>query len=277
MDLENLLSQVLAFIPDLIIALVILYAFRVVFRLSAPSLRAVLKRAQFEDAMITLFVDRVYAALLMIFAGLWAAGQVGINVGAAIAGLGVAGIALGFAAQDTLSNIIAGFMIFWDRPFTVGDYISVAGHYGSVRELTLRTTRIRTLNNTYIVIPNRTIIDEVLINNSQHGQMRLEIPVGIAYKESIAEAREVLVTAMTHVEGVMALPPPDVVVTELADSGVNLYVRVWIDDARDEKPVFFRAIEASKVALDEAGIEIPFPHRQLVADWPSMGTAMREQ
>jgi len=92
------------------------------------------------------------------------------------------------------------------------------------------------------------------------------VPVGIAYKEQIAEARKVLLAAVEGLDGVMAEPAPTVVVTELDNSSVNLLVRVWIDDACDERPVFHSVMEASKVALDRAGIEIPYPHLQLFVD-----------
>ena len=96
-----------------------------------------------------------------------------------------------------------------------------------------------------------------------YGQTRVNIPVGIAYKEKISEARNALLAAAASIDGVAKDPAPDVVAAGLGDSSVNLILRVWIDDAKDERRVFFRTMEAAKVALDEAGIEIPFPHLQL--------------
>jgi small conductance mechanosensitive channel len=195
-----------------------------------------------------------------------AADQVGINVGAALAGLGVAGIAVGFAAQDTLANIIAGFLIFLDKPFAVGEWVNVAGQYGEVSSITMRTTRIRTNNNTYVVIPNKKIIDEVLVNHSKHGETRVDVPVGIAYKESVPKAREVILRALGEMDVVLKSPAADVVVTELGGSSVNLDVRVWISNASRERPTYFHVMEASKLALDAAGIEIPYPHLQLFVE-----------
>ncbi len=195
-----------------------------------------------------------------------AASQVGINVGAALAGLGVVGIAIGFAAQDILSNIIAGFVIFLDKPFEVGDLIQAEEHYGSVTNITLRSTRIRTPQNTYVVVPNKRIIDAVVVNHSKHGETRVDVPVGIAYKESIPDARKVLLDAVSGLKDVVDHPVPSVVVDELGGSSVNLTVRVWIENAEREKPVFFSVLEASKLALDAAGIQIPYPHLQLFWD-----------
>jgi small-conductance mechanosensitive channel len=195
-----------------------------------------------------------------------AADQLGVNVGAALAGLGVAGIAVGFAAQDSIANVISGIMIFWDKPFVVGDWITVEGEYGKVSDITLRTTRIRTPQNTWVVIPNKRIIDAVLDNHSKQGELRLDLAVGIAYKEHIPAARKVILEAVTGIETVLASPPPDVVVESLGNSSVNLLVRVWIENADDERRTQFAVIEASKLALDAAGIQIPYPHLQLFVD-----------
>ncbi len=262
-DLEALAKKAVDFLPGLFVGLLILFLFWLFYRITRTSLRAVLRRAGIHETLINLLVGSMYRAVLMIFGLVMAADQVGINVGAALAGLGVAGIAIGFAAQDSLANMISGFLIFWDKPFLVGDWVTVSDQYGQVRSITLRTTRIRTNNNTYVVIPNKNIIDEVLVNHSKHGETRVEIPIGIAYKESIPKAREVLLEAVKKVEGISDTPAPDVVVESCGSSSVDLKVRVWIHDSSIEQPVFFRALEASKLALDEAGIEIPFPHLQL--------------
>jgi small conductance mechanosensitive channel len=187
-------------------------------------------------------------------------------VTAALAGISVAGIAVGLAAQDSLSNMIAGFQIFWDKPFVVGDHVTVMDKYGRVVDITMRTTRIRTQQNTYVVIPNKHIIDSVLVNHTKHGETRVEVEIGIAYKESIAEARRVLLEAVSKIDGVLADPAPDVVVTGTGSSSVDLRVRLWINDAHIERRTYFRAMEASKLALDAAGIQIPFPHLQLFVD-----------
>jgi small conductance mechanosensitive channel len=255
--------MLLALAPRVFAALVILLLSWIVLRVTQPAFRAALKRANFVDGLTKLLVDGLYRGVVLVFGAIMAAAQLGINVSALLAGLGVAGIALGFAAQETVANMIAGFLIFWDRPFTIGDYITTQDRYGEVKEITLRTTRIRTLDNTYVVIPNKIIIGDTVINHSMYGETRVVVEVGIAYKESIAAAREVLLRAIEGIEGVMTTPPPDVVSRTLGDSSVNLEVRVWIHDPAIERPVGARLVEACKRALDEAGIQIPFPHRQL--------------
>lgn len=262
-DTDRIIQMAMDFVPDLVAGTIILFGFWLFFRATRPSLRAIFRRAGIHETLIHMLVDNIYRFVLIIFGLVMAADQVGVNVGAALAGLGVAGIAVGFAAQDSLANMIAGFLIFWDKPFEVGDWVTVGGEYGEVRNITMRTTRIRTNNNTYVVIPNKKIIDEVLVNHSKHGATRVDVPVGIAYKEDIPTARQVILAALKGVEGALPDPAPDVVVTALGSSSVDMFVRVWIADAGQERPVYYRTMEASKLALDRAGIEIPYHHLQL--------------
>jgi small conductance mechanosensitive channel len=266
LDLEQLLTQLVAFLPKALAALAIFLGFLLLYRVTRRSLRALLGRSSIDPVLSELLVDKVYRIVLMVFGLVMGASQLGINVGAALAGLGVAGVAIGFAAKDILANVIAGFTIFIDEPFVSGDWVHVAGEYGRVEEVTLRSTRLKTRQNTYVVLPNKQVVNEVLVNDSKHGMMRLDVPVGIAYKEDIGAAREALVSAASSVEGVLGSPKPDVVVKELGGSSVDLLVRAWIRDAEAAAPVSARLVEASKTSLDDAGIEIPFPHLQLFLD-----------
>lgn len=254
------------FVPRVIVAVLIFVGFFAVFRLTRRPLESLLRRAGLDGALISLLVGNIYRLTLLGIGLVMAAGQVGINVGAALAGIGVIGIAIGFAAQDSLANTIAGFLIFIDKPFLVGDFVTVSDQYGRVTEITMRSTRIRTPQNTYVVIPNKHVIDAVLVNHSKHGETRVDVPVGIAYKEDIREARRVILEALASVQHVAGSPAPDVVVAELGSSSVDLLVRVWIDDAGEEKAVLAGVLEATKLALDAAGIQIPFPHLQLFVD-----------
>lgn len=263
---EEALHLASAVLPRLLAAVVVFLAFYLLLRVVQPGLRAILRRADFAPALIHLLVDGVVRGVVLVLGLVMAASQLGINIAAALAGLGVLGIAVGFAAQETIANMIAGFLIFWDRPFRVGDWVTTQDRYGEVKDITLRTTRIRTLDNTYVIIPNKQIIGQLLVNHSMAGATRVNIGIGIAYKEAIAEARRVMLAAVRDLEGVLRDPEPSVVAAELGDSSVNLTVRVWIGSASEEIPVRFRVVEACKVALDEAGIEIPFPHLQLFVE-----------
>jgi small conductance mechanosensitive channel len=262
-DAEYVVNSITAYLPNILAAFIILFVFWLGYRITRKPLKLILHRANFHENLIKLLVDNLYKSILLFFGVVMAGAQVGINVGAMLAGFGVVGIAIGFAAQDSLANTIAGFLIFWDKPFEVGDWITVADQYGQVTGITLRSTRIRTMNNTYVVIPNKSVIDQVLINHTKHGETRVEVPLGIAYKEHIPEARKVILRQMEEIENILKDPAPDVVVTQLGSSSVDLIVRVWIEDAKDEKQVFYRVIEESKLALDKAGIQIPYHHLQL--------------
>lgn len=274
---EQLRSMVVAFSPRVFAALFVLFVFWVVFRVVRRLLTTVFRRVGIDKNLTHLLLDNVLRVALAIVALVMAASQLGLNVAAALAGLGVAGIAVGLAAQDSIANMIAGFLIFWDKPFAAGDFLTIGELYGEVRVITIRTTRLRTVENKYVVIPNRQIMDSVLVNHSMYGETRVNVPLGIAYKEHIPKAREVLLEALQSVEGILTSPAPDVVVEGLGGSSVNLSVRVWIDEMSMERLTFYRTLEACKLALDGAGIQIPYPHLQLFVEkvedrvWDKLG------
>ncbi len=262
-DVEYVVNSITAYLPNILAALFILFVFWLVFRITRRPLQLILKRANFHENLVKLLIDNLFKSGLLFLSIVMAASQIGINIGAMLAGFGVAGIAIGFAAQDSLANTIAGFLIFWDKPFELGDWITVADQYGQVTGITLRSTRIRTMNNTYVVIPNKSVIDQVLVNHTKHGETRVEVPLGIAYKEYIPEARKVILKSIGEIKDILKEPAPDVVVTQLGSSSVDLIARVWIEDAKDERQVYYRVMEESKLALDAAGIQIPYHHLQL--------------
>jgi small-conductance mechanosensitive channel len=265
-DVTRLTTALIEFLPRLALALILLVGFWLLYRTTRPAFNAVLARAEFHPKLIELMVDNIYRYTLLIVALVMFADQLGVNVGAALAGIGVVGIALGFAAQDSVANVISGILIFWDKPFIVGDWIKVEGEFGQVANITLRTTRIRTNRNTFVVLPNKRIIDAVLENYSKQGAVRIDVPLGIAYKEDIRSARGVLLEAVATLDDVMDQPAPDVIVDELGSSSVNLLIRVWIVDAQALPRVTAAVVESAKLALDDAGIQIPFPHLQLFVD-----------
>lgn len=281
LDLTALTTKAVGYIPGIIAAVIIFISLLLILKLVQQPAKNALHRAGLAPALIRLLIDSLLRYTVLAFALVMALDQLGVNVAAAVAGLGIAGVAIGFAAQDSVANVISGFLIFLDKPFQTGDWVEVVGHSGTVVEITLRSTRIRTPSNTFVVIPNKTIINEVLVNYSKNGETRLNIPIGIAYKEYIPQAREVLLHALSDLEHVMKNPAPTVVVLECGDSSINLEMRVWIQDANQGAGVKVDVMEAAKLALDKAGIEIPFPHLQLFVDdvkppvWEKMATLTR--
>jgi small conductance mechanosensitive channel len=200
------------------------------------------------------------------FGAVIACNQVGIQITALLTGVSLIGLAVGFAAQETLANFIAGIVIFWDAPFKVGDWVKVDDTLGKVQRITFRSTRMLNYDGEMIIFPNTQMLNQRVANHSALPANRLNIPIGIAYKESIDEARAVLLALTTHDPQVCKDPPPCVVVNECADSSVNLILRIWILDESDEETVFHEYMEKAKKALDAANIEIPFPHRQLLLE-----------
>lgn len=259
---RRFVERVVEWLPSLFAALVVLVLFWVLNRLVAGLLRRVMARTRADPAAQDIAARLTKYAILGL--GLvMAVNQLGINVASILAGVGILGLALGLAAQDSLGNLVAGLTILWDRPFRIGDHVTVAGTFGKVQEIGLRTTRIRTVEQLDTILPNKEIINEKIVNHTLNPLMRLGIPLSVAYKEDTREARRVLLEAVAGHELILEKPEPQVVVTALADSGVELELRVWLRDPYTEREATFAMIEAAKIALDEAGIEIPFPQRTL--------------
>lgn len=257
------------FLPKVISAVVVGVFFVLLLRGVLRVVRRVLGKSSRVNASLETLLVRTTRVAGIAFVLVLILSQLGVNVAALVAGLGIAGIALGFAAKDTLENFISGVTILLDRPFEIGDWVEVDGDYGQVAELTLRSTRIRTLSNRTVVVPNLHMINHSISNFSVRGNtmgLRVEIPFGIAYKERPAEARKVVLPLVEGDDRVATHPEPEVVVTKLNDSSVDMALRIFIKDAGNENPLRFHYTERIREALREADIEIPFPHLQLFID-----------
>ena len=222
------------------------------------------------DPSIRQLVENLFSVVVSALAVVTVLAQFGFDVVSIVAGLGIVGIAVGFAAQSTLSNFIAGITLLIERPFRIGDWVTINGQDGKVVKIALRTTWLRTRDNIFAMIPNDSVASSDIINYSAEGVTRLNIPVGIAYKESAKAARDVLMPVLlTHPEVLQgAGMEPRVLLKSLGDSSVNLEAKVWITpDNLDVQPrIMADVLEQMKEALDTAGIEIPFPHLQLFID-----------
>jgi len=270
--------ELLRFGGRLLAAALVILVFAGIYWVMARALRPIFERSRIqEDAAQLLTVILRYVVLG--FGVLLALGQLGFNITGLLAGLGVAGLALGFAAKDTLANFIAGMTILWDRPFRVGDRVEIDGEFGQVKRITLRSTRIHTNQNIVVIIPNQNVANNKIINHTMQASTRVDVRFGIAYKEDIDEARRTVLALTAGDERLRARPGPDVVVTEMAESSVNLALRFWLSNPHTEVPIEYEYIERVKKALDRAGIEIPFPHRSLLVErlpetgWPVKGSA----
>jgi small-conductance mechanosensitive channel/protein tyrosine phosphatase (PTP) superfamily phosphohydrolase (DUF442 family) len=197
--------------------------------------------------------------------------HLGINITPFIAGAGVAGVAIGFAAKDTLSNLVAGILLLLDRPFEKGDRIELwnpppnSATWGDVVDIGLRATRVRTTDNIIVVIPNNEIMMRDIINYTGQGEsIRLRIRVGIAYTADVDRAKKILIAIAEELDWVAQEPsPPLVVVKKFGDSSVDLELRVWITNARKRIHTISHITDRAHGEFNKAGIEIPYPKRDI--------------
>lgn len=218
-------------------------------------------------------INKTISYSIYIFAVIIALGQVGIQVLPLIAGLGIAGLAIGLAAKDTLSNMFAGIFIIIDKPFKLGDRIEIwnapknTATWGDVIDIGLRSTKIRTTDNIVMVIPNSEIAKRDIINYSAMPDgIRVRIPVGIAYEADLKKAEEVLLGIARKTKGVSEKPAPKVVVKNFGESTVDLELRVWIKDPRIRRRITSGIGGKIKKEFDAEGIEIPYPKRHIIVE-----------
>lgn len=214
------------------------------------------------DVVLVNFLRNLVYVGLMVAVLVSALGQLGVNTTSFLAILGSAGLAVGLAMKDNLANFSSGIMLIMFRPFTVGDYVTVGGTSGTVQAINLSTTILTTPDNQRIIVPNTKITGEIITNTTGNDTRRIDIPVGIGYGDDIRKAREVIRKVLESEPRLHADPAFQIVVTDLGDSSVNFSVRAWTATS-DYWGTRFDLIEKIKFALDENGISIPFPQRDI--------------
>ncbi|MEZ5427573.1 MAG: mechanosensitive ion channel family protein [Pyrinomonadaceae bacterium] len=218
------------------------------------------------DPMLASLLARI-GNIVIILLGLFVALTVivpGIDPGDLFAGLGIGSVALGFAFKDVLQNLFAGFLILLYRPFKIGDQILINDYEGTVEEINVRATKMRTYDGERVVIPNSDLYMNAVLVRTAFPSRRTKIVVGIGYDEDHEQARLVLLNVLNDTKGVLNEPAPAVRVIELADSSVNLQMLYWTDSNQSSTTkAVDDVVSAAKKALDAAGIEIPFPQRVL--------------
>ena len=237
-----------------------------IYRGLSTALYRVLDRSESIEPGLQSVLLKTFRVVTLVFIGTIVLDQLGLNVAVLIGGLSIAGIIAGFAARDSLENFISGVTVLVDQPFQVGDYIEIEDEYGQVDEITLRSTRIRTVRNEIVILPNSQMITQRVVNHTKRNVLRVDIEFGIAYKEYPEEAREVLLPLTEDDDRIFSEPSPTVVVTAMNDSSVDMVLRFYIRDPSQEVPIRWEYTEKVREALREADIEIPFPHRQLFLD-----------
>ena len=263
MDLEKYLDMgmdyTITYAPKILIGLVILWVGLKVIKALTNGIDQILE-SRGIDATLRPFLLNLMSWTLKFALFIVVAQQIGIDTMSFMALFGAAGLAVGLALQGTLSNFASGVMLLIFRPFKVGDFIDGAGHMGTVEEIGIFVTALRSPENRLIIIPNSAIGSGSLTNFSDADKVQVRLAVGIAYDADIKQAREVIINAIADDKRIMQQEDKEVLVTELGDSSINLSVRFWCHP--DEYwPLFFDKLESVKVALDDAKIEIPFPQR----------------
>ena len=260
--LERMWVDLLARLPYLVIGFVVFLLFYLAGRLVRRAAHAAGQRTRLDVRLADLF-GTLAVALLTILGVLVAAVVVfpTFRPGDLVAGLGITSVAVGFAFKDILQNFFAGILILLRKPFVVGDQIRVRDFEGTVEEITTRSTRLKTYDGERVVIPNGDVYTSAITVRTAYKSRRVKLVVGVGYGDALEEARATITRAVAAADGVLTDPGPWVYVEELAPSAVNFAVYFWT--ASHQANVLRtrdRVATAIKLALDAAGIEMPYPH-----------------
>ncbi|WP_047044266.1 mechanosensitive ion channel domain-containing protein [Vibrio mexicanus] len=250
-------------IVKLTLFLGIIYFTLKVSRVVGKGVRKSVKHSKMDFSVLMQDFFVSMASKAVVFVGLLVAlSQIGIEMGPLLTGFGVAGVIIGFALQDTLSNFASGLMILIYRPYDVGDMVKVAGIQGTVRNMSLVSTTVQTIDNQRLVIPNNKIWGDVINNITAERIRRVDMVFGIGYGEDIDEAKAIFNDIINSDKRVLKDPEPAVKVHTLNESSVDFVVRPWVN-TEDYWDVYWDVTETVKKRLDEAGISIPFPQRDV--------------
>ena len=238
-------------------------------KLLARIVRARLEATPGMDETLIPFIVQVIRYGILLFTFILVLAEFGVQTASIITVVGAAGLAIGLALQGTLQNVAAGIMLLIVRPIRVGDYVEAGGAGGTVKEIGFFLTRMQTGQGLIISVPNSKIFSDTITNYSMNNTRRIDILVGISYEDDIDRAVQVLSGLLLADKRVMKHPEPVVIVKALGESSVDLEMRAWSrrTDYWNTKCDLTRAI---KYALDDAGISIPYPHRQIVLSGQGM-------
>ncbi|WP_028772630.1 mechanosensitive ion channel family protein [Shewanella waksmanii] len=264
-NIESLLEQA----PDLIVAYGLKVLFALVIFLVGKYLANVAKKVSTKlmnkrklEPTVVSFIANMAWAVVFVFTVIATLGQIGIQTASLVAVLGAAGLAVGLALQGSLSNFASGVLMIIFRPCRVGDYVEAAGVAGTVDEITIFSTKLLTPDNKVIIAPNSSVMDGTIINYSTMDKRRIDFVIGVSYDADLAQTKQVLTAVIEKNAYVLKDPAYTIALSELADSSVNFVVRPWVNGS-DYWPAYFEILEQIKLALDEAGIGIPYPQLDL--------------
>ena len=252
-------NLIVEFTPKLLAAILIWIIGGWIIKLLLKGIKKVFNKVGYDDSLKK-FLLNLCGWTLKIILVVVVLGTLGIETTSFAAILAAAGLAIGMALQGSLSNFAGGVLIMIFKPFKIGDLIEAQGELGVVKEIEIFTTKLTGITNKEIILPNGALSNGNIINYSSEGTRRVDLVYGVSYDADIKQTKTVMMSVLSSHEKILKDPAPAVTVLELADSSVNFAVRPWCK-SEDYWDVYFDVTEAMKIALDSAGIEIPYPHQ----------------
>jgi len=262
--MENITNTLAPYALNFAMAIVIFIVGRFIAKILTNLFKKILDRSEIDETL-KIFLGNVIYGLLLIVVVLAALNKLGVETTSFVAILAALGLAVGLAFQSTLSNISAGVMIVIFRPISIGDFVEAGGVAGTIEEINLFNTVMKTPDNKVIIVANSNVIGGNITNYSKKDTRRVDFVFGIGYDDDLKLAKETLTEIVTQDSRVLKDPAPFVAVKELADSSVNFVVRVWVKSP-DYWDVNFETIEKVKLTFDKKGISIPYPQMDIHTD-----------
>ena len=247
--------------PKLLLAIITLIIGLWIIKLFVKGIGRAMEKGNVE-ATLHKFLLGLISVILKVMLIISVASMVGIQMTSFIAVLGAAGLAVGLALQGSLQNFAGGVLILFFKPYKIGDFIDASGFMGTVKEIQIFNTILKTVDNKTIIIPNGTLSNASITNFSTEPTRRVDMTFGIGYSDDIIKAKNVLESILKSDNRILNDPAYMIVVSELADSSVNLVVRAWCNSA-DYWGIYFSMQEKVKLEFDKQGISIPFPQRDV--------------
>jgi small conductance mechanosensitive channel len=244
-------------IPEILTATILFTVFVLLWLLVERALKPLFRRVNLDPTLAS-FVQSVSKTVILTIGLLTAFKELGVDISSILASLGVAGLTLGFAARDALSNIISGFFIFWDRPFVLGDLIELEGYYGKVEDITLRSTRIVTPDGRMLAIPNTKVINSAVASYTNFPFLRVEVDLSVGVQEDFFRLRRIFRNLIEEDERYLQQPEPEMVIEILGDFNVGVRFRVWIRDEKQHIPMRYELREKLFEAFRRAGVDMPY-------------------
>ncbi len=242
---------------QIITAILVFIIGRIIAKAVTQGARKVMEKAKL-DAMLVNFLANILGSVLLLLVIVFALSRLGVDTTSLVALVGAAGLAVGLALKDSMSHFAAGVMLILFRPFKVGDFVEVDGVMGSVEQITILSTRMKSPDNKVIIVPNGNVFSNTMTNFSDQPTRRVDLVFGIGYGSDLLKAKAILEELVANHELILKDPAPKVAVHELADSSVNFVCRPWVN-AADYWTVYWGLTETVKLRFDQEGIEIPFP------------------